>query len=670
MCGIVGLLSPKPVSKEHLRTLRDCMVHRGPDGGGEWYSKDARVALGHRRLSIVDLSATANQPMVSRDGKLALVFNGEIYNHADVRRDLTRLGVKDWQTSHSDTEVILMAYRQWGMPECLRYLRGMFSFAIWDARKQTLFAARDRAGEKPFYYTQTPSGKFIFASEIKALLKDSDVKPEVDEEALFDYLSLLMVPAPRTLFKGISKLPAAHWLEYRPGEKTVATHRYWDALDAARAYAQTHHLPPATTGGWAGHLLPLITEAVRLRQESADVPVGCFLSGGIDSSAVATLARPLVKSLHTFAIGPDGRYPSWPDETPYAERVAKRIGSKHTTTRLAEGQVLGFLPRFIHVQDEPVADPAAIPIYFLSKAAADAGLKVCQGGEGSDELFIGYEDWMKFEKLNRWNKWPVPRVLKKLAYRALVAAGKGDRFYAEYLRRASLGQPIFWGGAEAFTDWEKRRLLRKPPRRTTWQTIAPVWHAFAMKPRAQRAFWNWCSYMELHNRLPEQLLMRADKTSMATALELRIPLLDHHLIAAVLASPPRLRAPGGDKKHLLKAALKGLVPDEVLHRRKQGLKVPFEEWIVGAYGDFAHASLKRFCATTPYLDWAHVQRLFAQKRGQHIWYLLNLALWHQHFIEGREIKAPGLGGAAKPAKKAVQNKKNTHARRRTHFKPR
>lgn len=633
MCGINGIIARTPVPKTLLRTMRDTMAHRGPDGAGEWFSPDSKVALGHRRLSIVDLSTTANQPMVSKNNHLALVFNGEIYNHAEVRAELISLGVTDWQTSHSDTEVILQSYKHWGMPACLERLRGMFAFALWDDARKVLVAARDRAGEKPFYYTQTLSGKFIFASEIKSLLADGDVERAVDEEALFDYLSLLMTPAPRTLFQGISKLPAAHWLQYVPATGVVTTHRYWDALDAAQTYATTHTLPAPESTAWASHLLPLVREAVRLRQESADVPVGCFLSGGIDSSAVATMASKLVKKLHTFAIGPDGSYPSWPDETHHAEFMAKRIGSQHTTTRLTEAEVLAFLPKFIHVQDEPVADPAAIPIYFLSKAATDAGLKVCQGGEGADEMFIGYDDWMKFEKLTRWNRFPLPKFMKKLAYCVLVAVGFGDKFYVEYLRRASVGQPIFWGGAEAFTDWEKRQLLQRPPARTSWSAIQSSWAAFQSKPISQQGFWNWCSYLELANRLPEQLLMRADKTSMATALELRIPLLDHHLIAATLASPVALRTQGGQKKHLLKALLKGIVPDEILHRTKQGLKVPFDDWVLGHYGTYAYRELDDFCRQTNYLNWPYVQTLFTQKRGQHIWYLLNLALWHKHVIQ-------------------------------------
>ncbi|MCP5404772.1 MAG: asparagine synthase (glutamine-hydrolyzing) [Pseudomonadaceae bacterium] len=640
MCGITGIVGQQKVDKALLARMRDAMRHRGPDGGGLWLNKAGTVGLAHRRLSIVDLSTAADQPMVSPDGQHALVFNGEIYNHAQVRRQLEAEGVTGWQTSHSDTEVILQAYRHWGMPACLKHLRGMFAFALWDADQGTLFAARDRAGEKPFYYTNH-NNCFYFASEIKALLEDKTLPRAVDEEALFDYLSLLMTPAPRTLFAGIGKLPAAHWLAYTPADGTLTTQRYWDPLDEAAAHQGPQHGDDAA---WAAHLKPILTDAVRLRQESADVPVGCFLSGGIDSSAVATLVSGHTGSgkLHTFAIGPDGTYPSWPDETPYAEKVAKRIGSHHTTTRLTEAEVLAFLPTFIHVQDEPVADPAAIPIYFLSKAATDAGLKVCQGGEGSDELFVGYEDWLKFAKLTRWNHLPIPRIFKKLGYALLLKFGHGPRFYAEYLRRAAAGQPIFWGGAEAFTDWEKRRLLAKPPTRTTWEVIAPIWQRFNTKPARQRHFWNWCSFLELHTRLPEQLLMRADKTSMATALELRIPLLDHHLIAATLASPEAVRVPNGDKKHLLKSMLKGLLPDDILYRKKQGLKVPFEEWIVSSYGAYARRELEEFCTTTPYLNWSYVQTLFEAGRGQHIWYLLNLALWHKHFIAQKPLTPFGL----------------------------
>lgn len=647
MCGIVGILSQSSFnpSAAYTTRLRECLAHRGPDGGATWVSKGKKVAFGHRRLAIVDLSTAANQPFTSKDGQHTIVFNGEIYNHAHVRKILEDLGVTDWQTSHSDTEVILMAYRQWGMPECLRYLRGMFAFAIWDEKKQTLFMARDRAGEKPLYYYYEEDGKFIFASEIKAILADETVPRTVDEESLFHYLTFLMVPPPHTLFAGINKLPAAHWLKI---EKAGAPHiyEYWDPIDAAEDYAAKNKLP-VNESGWVEHLGKLIRESVQLRQESSDVPVGIFLSGGIDSSAVAALVGGHTShgKLHTFAIGPDGSYKSWPDETPYASMVAKQVGSNHHTTRLKEKDFLRLLPQFIHWQDEPVADPAALPIYFLSKSATDAGLKVCQGGEGSDELFIGYEDWMKFEKLNRAAKLPIPGFVKKTVLKVLHATRRGNRFYTEYLRRNLNGLPIFWGGAEAFNSYEKTKLLapdmrKKFAHRSSYEVIKPLWEKFNTKPQRYRSFWNWCSWLELHLRLPEQLLMRADKTSMATALELRIPLLDHHLIAAVLNTPSPLRTCGGTKKYLLKKVLKGLLPDKILHRKKQGLGMPLNEWVLSTYGPYAEETLKDFCVRAGYLDWPAVEALFKQRRGQHIWYLLNLALWWKHFIMQEEIEVP------------------------------
>ncbi len=646
MCGIAGLFQAKGgLTVSQVQPLTDALAHRGPDGGRTWLSAQGQVAFGHRRLSIIDLSNAANQPMLDGQGDatLALVFNGEIYNHAALRETLIGLGHTRWQTSHSDTEVILKAYRQWGMPGCLDYLRGMFAFALWDEAAKTLFLARDRAGEKPLYYTTLPDGTVLLASEIKALLADPRVPRQVDDEALHDYLSFLMVPPPRTLFKGINKLPAAHWAKVTAAG--IETHRYWDALDAAAQYAKTNPLP-VTEADWLEHLEPLLRQSVQLRQEAADVPVGVFLSGGIDSSAVAALVGGHTKQgkLQTFAIGPDATYASWPDETPYAARMARRIGSAHTHVTLSEADFLENLPTLIALQDEPVADPAALPIYLLAKAATKAGLKVCQGGEGSDEIFIGYEDWLKFEKLQRWNRWPIPRWLKTLAYRALVTVGFGQRFWVEYLRRAGANEPIFWGGAEAFTAWEKQQLLGPKlahlKGRSSYQTIAPFATRFAAKPIAQQGFWNWCSWLELQLRLPEQLLMRADKTTMATALELRIPLLDHVLIAAVLNTPQALRTKGGSKKYLLKRLLDDVLPQDILNRRKQGLGMPLNDWVLRTYGTYARQVLQEFCATTGYLHWPAVERLFAQKRGQHVWYLLNLALWHRLAIEQLPLEVP------------------------------
>ncbi|MBI1309349.1 MAG: asparagine synthase (glutamine-hydrolyzing) [Proteobacteria bacterium] len=645
MCGIVGILSQsnfKP-NKAYLTRMADTLAHRGPDGSGTWVNPGKRVGFGHRRLSIIDLSTAAGQPLTSADGQHTIVFNGEIYNHVHIRKILEDLGVTGWQTSHSDTEVILMAYRQWGMPKCLEYLRGMFAFAIWDEARQELFIARDRVGEKPLYYTYTEEGRFLFASEIKAIIADDTIPRTVDEEALFHYLTFLMVPPPRTLFGGISKLPAGHWMKISP-KGPPQVFEYWDALDAAAEYARVNTLP-ATESGWVAHLGKIVEESILMRQEAADVPVGVFLSGGIDSSAVAAVAAAHSGrgKLHTFAIGPDKSYPSWPDETPYAAMMAKQVGSQHHTARLKEADFLHTLPNFIHWQDEPVSDPSAIPIHFLSKAAANAGLKVCQGGEGGDELFVGYEDWLKFARLTRWGKLPIPGVLKKALYKGLVMARRGNRFYAEYLRRNTVGQPLFWGGAEAFTGYEKTHLLSPRMRqrfahRSSYEVIEPLWKKFNAKPRAYQSFWNWCTWLELHLRLPEQLLMRVDKMAMATALEVRVPLLDPVLIAAVLNTPSPLRAPGGNKKYLLKQILKNKLPAQILNRRKQGLGMPLNEWVLSTYGPYARTVLQDFCTRGGYLHWPAVEALFAAGRGQHLWYLLNLALWWKHFIMQEEIE--------------------------------
>ncbi len=651
MCGICGALAlagSPAIDPDTLTRVRDALAHRGPDGGANWLAPSqgkggSRVGMGHRRLSIIDLSTAANQPMVSRDGLISLVFNGEIYNHAALRTTLEGLGVSGWQTSHSDTETILMAYRQWGMPGCLPYLRGMFAFALYDASLGKLFLARDRAGEKPLYYTTTPEGQVWFASEIKALL-ETGIPRAVDETALFHYLSFLMVPPPRTLFAGVAKLPAAHWAEITP-DGTITTHKYWDALDAAADYANANTMPKTETE-WLEHLEPILRQSVKLRQEAADVPVGVFLSGGVDSSGVAALVGGHTSKgkLQTFAIGPDATYPDWPDETPFAEDMARNVGSIHTTVRVTEADFLNLLPQFIPMMDEPVADPAALPIHMLAKAATKAGLKVCQGGEGGDEVFIGYDDWLKFSRLERWNRLPVPRWFKKAAYYTLVGLGFGHKFYVEYLRRAAWGQPLFWGGAEAFTHAEKQRLLGRNMQqfkgRSSYEVIGPLAATFATKPKAQRGFWNWCTWLELHLRLPEQLLMRADKTTMATALELRVPLLDHVLIAAMLNTPESLRAPGGRKKYLLKSMLEGVVPQHILHRKKQGLGLPLNSWVMRTYGPYAHTVLMAFAKKTGYLSPQAVEKLFRQQRGQHIWYLLNLALWYKYYIERQPLTPP------------------------------
>lgn len=631
MCGIVGTLildaSSARVSDDILTRMRDTMRLRGPDGGANWISPDGRVGLGHRRLSIIDLSAIANQPMCNEDGSLWIVFNGEIYNHAEIRAELNTIPGHRWRTDHSDTEVMLHAFQEWGIA-CVHKFRGMFAFALWDARKRELWLVRDRIGIKPLYYS-CHHGRLVFASEIKALLEDPEQARVVSEEAFFHFLSFLTTPAPDTLFEGIKKVPPGTWLRIRPDGATEER-KYWDVWD------HTRPLTDASEDEIAERLLAELRTAVRLRKVS-DVPVGVFLSGGIDSSTNAALFSEGESGVvKTFTIGYQGDYRSCRNETEYARLMAGCVGAEHHELLLTQDDLINFLPQMVRLQDEPIADPVCVPVYFVSKLARDHGVIVCQVGEGADELFCGYPLWGRMLRLQERLQSVHPAAASGLIAGALSLVGKGQRLPTEWFRRAARGQPIFWGGAEAFTDTHKQSLLSPRLRRafagrTSWDAIAPIHKRYREKAWEQSDL-HWMSYLDLNHRLPELLLMRVDKMSMGVSLEGRVPFLDHKFVELALSIPTAVKTRNGELKYILKKAVKGLIPDELIHRKKQGFGVPVYEWFLDRLGAHAKRDLDEFCGATDYLDRKAIQALFDQKRGSQIWYLLNFALWWKHYI--------------------------------------
>ncbi|HEX2189487.1 MAG TPA: asparagine synthase (glutamine-hydrolyzing) [Longimicrobiaceae bacterium] len=630
MCGIAGVMAfggRFEVDEAYLTAMRDTMIHRGPDGGGNWISPDRRVGLAHRRLSIIDLSAAADQPMSNEDGSVWLVFNGEIYNHAEVRCELLRRGGHTWRTDHSDTEVVLHAYEEWGI-DCLHRFRGMFALALWDGRKRELWLVRDRIGVKPLYYS-VHDGRIVFASEIKALLRDPDQRRAINERALYDFLSFLTTPAPDTLFQGIRKLPGGTWLRVRE-DGTIREQRWWDAWDAARP------LEGASEDEVASRVLAELAEAVKLRKVS-DVPVGVFLSGGIDSSTNAALFSDGGGApVKTFTIGYEGEYDSYRNELHHARRMAEFVGAEHHERLLTVDDLIDFLPEMVRLQDEPIADPVCVPLYYVSKLARDAGVVVCQVGEGADELFWGYRSWKTHLKLQRWNDLPVPRAAKRLGLRALEWSGRGDSWHHELLRRGAEGVPVFWGGAEAFTEAQKRQLLSPAFRErfagyTSWEAIRPIRERFEAKAWEPSPL-HWMTYLDLNLRLPELLLMRVDKMSMGVSLEGRVPFLDHRFVELALSIPQEMKTRGGVSKYLLKRAVRGVIPQELIDRRKQGFGVPIHEWFLDRLGTRAREHLDRFCAETGILDRDAVHRLIDRKQGDQAWFLLNLALWWEEYI--------------------------------------
>jgi asparagine synthase (glutamine-hydrolysing) len=365
--------------------------------------------------------------------------------------------------------------------------------------------------------------------------------------------------------------------------------------------------------------------------------VGVFLSGGIDSSTNAALfSEGEGAPIKTFSIGYEGEYHTYKNEFDYARRMADIVAADHHERRLTVNDALGFLPTMVRLQDEPIADPVCIPVYFVSKLARDNGVIVAQVGEGSDELFWGYPSWKTLLKLQRYDDLPVPRALKQAGVALATAIGKGQRREVEYLRRGAEGIPVFWGGAESFTEAQKRALLSARMRSelaglTSWEALAPIRRRFddgAWEP----SHLNWMSYLDLNMRLPELLLMRVDKMSMGVSLEGRVPFLDHKFVELAMSIPEKSKTNGGTLKHILKKAVRGVIPDELIDRPKQGFGVPVHEWFFDKLGDEARRELDRFTRETDFLDRTEVMRYVDAKRGPEVWHLLNFALWWKEFV--------------------------------------
>lgn len=636
MCGIVGIVkteSGAPVSESLLTRMRDVMPHRGPDAAGLWLSEDGRVGLGFRRLAIVDLSAKANQPMANEDGSVRIVFNGEIYNHAEIRRELQQLGGHVWKTDHSDTEVIVHAFEQWGI-DFIERLRGMFGIGIWDAKRREFWLIRDRVGIKPIYYT-LHSGRLAFASEIKALLEDPGQGRAVDEDALFHYLSFLVTPSPDTLFQGVKKLPAGCWLRMREGGQ-IQVHRYWDPLE------KTKPRPDITEAEATEELMARLREAVNLRKVG-DVPVGVFLSGGIDSSTNTVLfSEGETKPVETFTVGYDREYQSYTNELSYARQIAGKVGAKHHEVIIRQQDALDFVPRMVELQDEPIADPVCIPVYFVSKLARDNGVIVCQVGEGADELFCGYPFWDDIlSKQRRFGSGGMGLINAGLMA-GLKLVGHERSLFFEQLRRARAGQPLFWGGAESFSQRGKElllspRLRKKFGERTSWDYIGTVHRRFNELAWEKNPL-RWMTYLDLNLRLPELLLMRVDKMSMGASIECRVPFLDHKFVEFALGLPDRLLYRPGQPKALLKQAVSSILPHEIIHRPKQGFGVPITEWFVDLMGDEVRATLRAFVKETDYFNPVEVEEIIKRRRNTQMWYLYNFVLWWKRYIRNEPLR--------------------------------
>lgn len=631
MCGLAGCFkfsrSNFSISKNYLVAMRDTMVHRGPDDAGVWIDQSGVCGLAHRRLSILDLSDTAHQPMTDNLDRYSIVFNGEIYNHNAIRQELVERGHRNWRTDHSDTEVLLRAFQEWGI-SALDRLHGMFAFAIWDAVESELWLVRDRVGIKPLYYS-LHGDRITFASEIKALLKDPGQVAAVNEEALFDYLSFLTTPAPKTLFKGIQKLAAGTWMRIRH-DGTAEYRRYWDSLDNAQ---EKHDLDGDE---YAGCIRDTLESAVEYRNVS-DVPIGAFLSGGVDSSSITALMTKLgTDPVNTFSVAYSEEYPGCTSEMEFVDEIVQELSAKSNKQILSSEDVIDFLPQMIKLQDEPIADPVCVPVYYLSALAKSKGVKVVQVGEGADELFFGYPAWQDaLSRQQSANKFGA-RMMMTAAAVGMSALRKNGSHQYELMRRGSRGLPLFWSGAESFFDNQIRKLLS--PRLRKEMTDYSSWDAIkSTRKRFEDRAWdksdaNWMTYADLNLRLPELLLMRVDKMAMGASVEARVPFLDHRIVELALSIPTNVKCGGGQPKRLLKQAVRGLIPDSIIDRPKQGFGVPVHQWFSGPLGGYIMSAINEVCDQTDLLDRDEINRLVQQGSGTSLWFLGNFALWWKEYI--------------------------------------
>jgi asparagine synthase (glutamine-hydrolysing) len=644
MCGICGALAHSgsfDTTEATVVAMRDTMVHRGPDDGGAevWIDDACRVAFGHRRLSIVDLSPAGHNPMPNEDHTVWIAFNGEIYNHAALRRELETKG--HVYRSHTDTETIVHLYEEDG-ERCVERLHGMFAIAIWDSRRRELFLARDRLGVKPLYIA-APSGGFLFASEIKALLAHPSITPELDEVAFHHYLTFVCTPAPMTMFRGISKLAPAQRMTVGI-DGSVRTDIYWTPMSSpARA-----EVAGTTEDELQTRLLELLRSSIAKRMMS-DVPFGVFLSGGVDSSTnVALMSELMSEPVRTYSVAFPEHHQY--NELEFAREIAKRFKTDHHEILIGAPDLESFLPEMIFHQDEPIADWVCVPLHYVAKLARDDGTIVCQVGEGSDELFHGYAGYLSAVRFRRrfWEPFQVvPGPLRRASGNAVTAlsrfVGRGE-VHALSVAEAAAGRLPFWGGAICYQGAIKERVLAQHNGQVpdSYEIVQRIWDD-AERDLPGADLLQKMTYLELKLRLAELLLMRVDKMTMATSLEARVPFLDHELVEFAMALPPDMKIRDGVGKYLLKKAVAAsLLPKHIVYRPKQGFAAPVAEWFKGELGYTAQRRIRNSAlAQRELLDYNEVDRMWnAHRRGPvnwafHLWNLYNVSAWYDYWIAGR-----------------------------------
>lgn len=635
MCGIVGIFKFKEsILTDHIAAMLDVFPYRGPDDKGYWVNADKSVALGHRRLSIIDPSPAGHQPMIDENYGLVITFNGEIYNYIEIRKELENYG-HVFRTK-TDTEVILKAYLQWG-EHCLQRFNGMFAFAIWNERSRVLFLARDRLGVKPLYYYSDKSG-FYFASEVKGILEVLPYKPKICDEFIDVYMSFGYLPGEDTFHTGVKRLLPGYYLQFN--EITFSLSQYWNLFfNREKDKGERYYLEKAQS---------LLDNAIDLRLRS-DVPLGIFLSGGIDSSAVVgSLAQKISEPLKTFSVAYDFGYQF--NETSFARLVAKKFHTEHREIFITPDQFVSFIPEYIRLMDEPVAESAAISLYYVSKLAKDY-VTVVLSGEGSDEIFAGYDLYRYMIMLERYFNTVGENFARGLANMAAFALPLGNKI-AKYLQLGSLPLEMRYKGISTYEEGYKKRLYRLDFANnilcsTGDSKIAKFVQSLFMHT-VKNDVLSRMLYFDTKTWLVDDLLIKADRMSMAASLELRVPFLDYRLVEFAATIPSHYKIRGSQGKYLLKSMMKNILPKEIIHRKKMGFPTPLKAMFEGALFGYAQDTL---LGSNPmlseYFQKESVARLLQEHRAKQvdhhrvIWQLIVLENWLQENKNGRSTSKGG-----------------------------
>ncbi|MEO6388425.1 MAG: asparagine synthase (glutamine-hydrolyzing) [Croceibacterium sp.] len=643
MCGITGYWSAGGKPDENLvRRMGEAIASRGPDGSGAWVDEQTGIALSHRRLAIIDLSAAGHQPMVSECGRFVLIFNGEIYNHLQLRRELETIGAAPEWRGHSDTETMLAAFAKWGIEGALHRFNGMFAFALWDRRERALTLARDRMGEKPLYYGH--GGKtFFFGSELKSFRPHPDWSPEIDRNALADFLQYNYVPGPKSIYRGIRKLPAAHFVTIRnQGQDVGEPVAYWDIDDKARQPKMSGSAKELTD-----ELEKLLLDSVKMRMAS-DVPLGAFLSGGIDSTIIAAMMQAQSDvPVRTFTIGfGEKAY----NEAEHAKAIAQHLGTDHTELYVSAQDALDVIPKLPEIWDEPFADSSQIPTLLLSKLTRQH-VTVSLSGDGGDELFCGYNRyvtghaiWSKLARLPKpvrrslaWGMLRTPKSVSK-AVEVLLPKRFGVSNLPDRLPKL----------AEVLNVSDDRAYYRKLV--SHWETPYATVIGADSENDWQSDWSGPTSILErmmladMKTYLPDDILVKVDRASMAVSLEGRVPLLDHRVVEFALRTPLAMKYRDGQGKWLLREVLYRHVPREMMERPKMGFGVPIEEWLTGPLRPWAESLLdERRLRHEGFLDPAPIRKkwrehLSGERRWHyHLWDILMFQAWLEQQHQATEM---------------------------------